>query len=712
MATYRTSFAGGGTSGSGDRTVTITPAVGDLVVVFASTSGNTNASPTCTDNNSGTYDRIGTAAWGTSANTFSVFVRTALMANTTSTVITVATGANTAGEIVAVCVSGMSRVGASAVRSQGSQANQAASTTPAPALNQAALTSNITLGAIANSTNPATLTAPTGWTERQDVGQNTPTTGLEVVTRDSGFTGTTVTWGSTSGSVFASFILELDTGIGGSLSATLGDVTSSSSGTVAVSGSSAVTLDAATAAATGAVAIQGSAAVTLDALTASATGTVQSSGPQGTADIALGALTGSATATVDVQGTAAVTLGAMTSSAAGTVAIQSSATITLSATTSSATGTVAVQGASNVTLAALTASATGTVAVQGSFATTLGALVATASGTVAVSGALNAPLGTLSLAATGTGTLDTPGVLNVTLSALTASATAAVAVTGTSTTTLGALTSTAAGTVAVTGAFSSTLSPLGSSAAATVAVQGAGTANLGALTLTADGTVVSPGIQGSLAGTLGVLTASAAATVAVQGALVTSLGALTCAAAGNVPIAGTLATTLGSLSLTASGPQGNSHLTFAYAGPCWVYLEGEHTECDCDLAWQATIVNTYSDGQLVHVFHLKTGDTLPAMVAYLKNANGSSADLTGATVQLIWQREAADWGPANTAVVYTGNATVVDAANGIVRYDWQIGDTNAAGTYRFEWRATFLNGSQETFPNLGYNRIVIDERIA
>jgi len=211
VATFRTSAAGGGTSGSGDRTATLTPAVGDLWIVFACTSGNTNDTPTATDNNGGTYTRILCVPKNGSADRVCAFVRNALMPNTTSTTVTVATGSNTAGEIVIVAVSGMPQAGASAIRQSASQQNQAAAGTPAPAFSVAAKTENMTLGCVGNGSNPAGMTTPASWTERQDVGQSTPNTGLEVVTRDSGFTGTTVTWGSTSATAFADIIVELNT---------------------------------------------------------------------------------------------------------------------------------------------------------------------------------------------------------------------------------------------------------------------------------------------------------------------------------------------------------------------------------------------------------------------------------------------------------------------------------------------------------------------
>ena len=110
-------------------------------------------------------------------------------------------------------VAGMLRTGPSgAVRQAAKQDNQAAAT-PAPAFTANALTGNPCYGAIFNATSPAGLAPPTGWTENAsaDHGQSSPTCGQESAYIDSGFTGTTVTWGSASASAFCSLICELDT---------------------------------------------------------------------------------------------------------------------------------------------------------------------------------------------------------------------------------------------------------------------------------------------------------------------------------------------------------------------------------------------------------------------------------------------------------------------------------------------------------------------
>ncbi|HKO43316.1 MAG TPA: hypothetical protein VJU84_08500 [Pyrinomonadaceae bacterium] len=212
-AAYRTSAAGGSSSGTGNRTVALVPAVGDLFVVFCAAAGNTQDAPTMTDDNGGTYTRIRTQSWAISSVNYrlSAFVRNSLLANTTSTTITCTTGSNTSGSVIVAVVSGMTRVGASAVLQSAGQSDGVSGAAPAPAFGSNALTANMTIGAVANGTNPATMTNPTNWTERLDVGFTSDTLGQEVVTRDSGFTNSTITWGSNSGSNFGSIIVELDT---------------------------------------------------------------------------------------------------------------------------------------------------------------------------------------------------------------------------------------------------------------------------------------------------------------------------------------------------------------------------------------------------------------------------------------------------------------------------------------------------------------------
>ena len=210
-AVVGTSFSGGGTSGTTDRSATGTPVVGDIWLVICNVTANGNLTPTCSDTGEGgLYARIGAALFA-SVNTLSAFVRCAPFISTASATVTVATGSNSAGNVIVIPVSGMTRAGAAAIRAFAVQSNQAGATTPAPTLAQAALLTNMVISAVGNNTNPAGVTAPTSFTQQQNVGQPTPNVGLTAASVNSGFTGTTVTWGSTSASTFASIVFELDT---------------------------------------------------------------------------------------------------------------------------------------------------------------------------------------------------------------------------------------------------------------------------------------------------------------------------------------------------------------------------------------------------------------------------------------------------------------------------------------------------------------------
>lgn len=196
----------------------VVPATGDLLVVFVTKEASALSSPMVSADLTSDvaptgFTLIRNQGHQASAAHMGVFVANALTVNTTSRLITIASGSDAgAGTIISVySVSGMSRTGGDAVRGQGGQTDQAAGT-PAPVFGAAALTGNACLGAIYNATNPAGMTAPASWTEGSDAGYTTgQVSGIETAFRDSGETGTTITWGSASASAFASIIIELDT---------------------------------------------------------------------------------------------------------------------------------------------------------------------------------------------------------------------------------------------------------------------------------------------------------------------------------------------------------------------------------------------------------------------------------------------------------------------------------------------------------------------
>lgn len=194
------------------------PTVGNLLIVFVTKEASVAmASGDLTSSIAGfTFTLIRTQLYRSGADIFGVFVSDAKVASGASQTVTIAAGTDAAaGTIISVYqVSGMTLVGAAAIRGDGGTSNQAAGA-PAPgaSLPQAALTGNCCLSAVANATNPAGITnAPSSWTKSQDTGYTTgAVTGIATAFRNSGETGTTITWGTNSASISATIVIELDT---------------------------------------------------------------------------------------------------------------------------------------------------------------------------------------------------------------------------------------------------------------------------------------------------------------------------------------------------------------------------------------------------------------------------------------------------------------------------------------------------------------------
>lgn len=212
MATCTHAVATADTGATPNTSGTFTPAVGDLLVAFVGASNTVEASPTLTSSVSGfTFSLVDSFVWSSSNHTGYLFVSNAKVSSASSQSVTFnATDAATGTNIIVTRVSGMTQVGLSAIRQTAKQQNQSSGTTPAPAFGAAALTGNVTIGYLCNNNNPAGRTEPTDWTEGADIGYNNPTIGTEYAFRNSGFTGTTITWGSTYGANGGSLIVELD----------------------------------------------------------------------------------------------------------------------------------------------------------------------------------------------------------------------------------------------------------------------------------------------------------------------------------------------------------------------------------------------------------------------------------------------------------------------------------------------------------------------
>lgn len=196
-------------STAGTKTVTAIPAAGSLILIVTAHSGYVGTT-TPTDNNaSGTYVAIDNANKATNVDRLSMYIRSATVASAVSTIFTHAPGTTTGGGIAVYQITGLVGTGLSAVVKSAKQENQA-SGTPAPVMASAVSTNNPVIGAVFTASNTTTnVVQRTGFTEDIDLGYNTPASGIEAIHRDSGETGTTITWGGAAASAFCSMAVEL-----------------------------------------------------------------------------------------------------------------------------------------------------------------------------------------------------------------------------------------------------------------------------------------------------------------------------------------------------------------------------------------------------------------------------------------------------------------------------------------------------------------------
>jgi hypothetical protein len=187
---------------AGNKTVVATPAVNDLIVVVHGMSGWASGdNSTITDNNAdglGTYHRIGTATvpmsqGGGTGGALWISIRNALVGSGTSTTFTCTNTGDTGGGLTVLRFSGMTRVGSQAIKQSKGEDTQTENP-PTLTFNATTNTNNPIVLAVLGEDNPAGVTPPTGFTEADDTGWATPTTGIEVCWDNSGNTATLFSW--------------------------------------------------------------------------------------------------------------------------------------------------------------------------------------------------------------------------------------------------------------------------------------------------------------------------------------------------------------------------------------------------------------------------------------------------------------------------------------------------------------------------------------
>ena len=195
-------------------TGSFTPALNDLLIAFAIVSGQASGG-TFTDSQGLGWTLVNSALKNSSADTLVCAVANALAANSSMTVTFTPAGSPTStGVAISVLrVSGMTRTGAAAIRQSKAQDNTAGGGTPSILFDDVTVSTNPLLGGMANGANPAGVTAPSAipvMTGQHDIGYATPATGVETCSKDSGYHGTQILWGSTSATDYGIVVVELD----------------------------------------------------------------------------------------------------------------------------------------------------------------------------------------------------------------------------------------------------------------------------------------------------------------------------------------------------------------------------------------------------------------------------------------------------------------------------------------------------------------------
>jgi len=194
-----------------------TPTVGDLLVVVVSAPA-TLSTPTLTASANGlTFTLAHQILRGGSTDRFAIFVADQLVPGSPAAMtLTANFGADAASgcHIIPLRVTGMTNTGTAAIlQTAGTDNNHATgATVPSESFAAAPQSGNPVIAVVANNSNPAGVTQPSGWTEVADVGFTTPNTGVEIAKLDSAGS-QTVTWGSnsTAGGVI---LIELDASAG------------------------------------------------------------------------------------------------------------------------------------------------------------------------------------------------------------------------------------------------------------------------------------------------------------------------------------------------------------------------------------------------------------------------------------------------------------------------------------------------------------------
>jgi len=101
---------------------------------------------------------------------------------------------------------------------------------------------------------------------------------------------------------------------------------------------------------------------------------------------------------------------------------------------------------------------------------------------------------------------------------------------------------------------------------------------------------------------------------------------------------------------------------------------------------------------------LKRGDRRPLLEAQLFDPLGNPQDLNGVVAVRFRMRD-----PVSRAIVVSDQAAVVvSPGSGVVRYDWQAGDTDLEGAFEAWFLVEHTAGVVESFPNVESHKVVVE----
>ena len=99
---------------------------------------------------------------------------------------------------------------------------------------------------------------------------------------------------------------------------------------------------------------------------------------------------------------------------------------------------------------------------------------------------------------------------------------------------------------------------------------------------------------------------------------------------------------------------------------------------------------------------IKRNDTRPYWPVSLTFDDGSWPDISGATISIVVKDRSGALKFKDTATI-----TITDGPNGELEWQPTADQTDQAGRFDVEWEVDFVDGTQQTFPTRGYDRLTV-----